>query len=144
ATPIRILLFVATLSITTQASITWMTGPQTTPHAGNLVTNGSFETGAPAAGQANWQYWATGTTLTPFSVPGGWTTSGASPAYAVWGNDASVPQRLKNSDDLPDGNVALYMGNSLPTFVNTAPTFSPDGSATFATNPTFFPNYVPP
>src|SRR5689334_640489 len=88
-----------------RASITFITGGPGCTQVGNLVTNGSFEVGAPAGGPANWQYWATGTTLTPFSSPPSWTTSGAGPSYAVWGNDGTPSQGLKGSDALPDGNA---------------------------------------
>jgi len=132
------------LTGTSRASITLITGGPGTTHAGNLVTNGSFELGAPASGTANQVYWATGTSLTPFSSPPGWTTSGASPAYAVWGNDGTVPPSLKGSDSLPDGKFALYMGNGTGASVNVAPTFNIDGSVTFASNPTFGPKYGAP
>ena len=74
-----------------------------TTHTGNLVGNGSFETGAPPNGTSNELYWATGTLLTPFAVPPGWTSSGGSTSYALWGNDATVPQSIQGSDGLPDG-----------------------------------------
>src|SRR4051812_13354631 len=85
-----------------------------TTHAGNLVNNGSFETAAPPSGTANELYWATGTALTPFAVPPSWTSSGGSSSYALWGNDATVPQSIQGSDGLPDGNAGLYFGNGAP------------------------------
>jgi hypothetical protein len=106
-----------------------------TTHAGNLVTNGSFEIGAPASGTANQLYWATGTSNTPFAVPPGWTSSGAPPSYAVWGNDATLPQSLRGSDDLPDGNAAVYFGNGAPVLVDQPPTFNANGSVSFPASP---------
>ena len=100
-----------------RASLTLASGLGTT-HAGNLVSNGSFETGAPPNGMANTVYWATGTALSPFAVPPGWTSSGATSSYALWGNDATVPQSIQGSDGLPDGDAALYFGNGAPVFVN--------------------------
>ena len=50
-----------------RASLTIASGLGTT-HVGNLVLNGSFETGSPPNGTANELYWATGTSLTPFAV----------------------------------------------------------------------------
>src|SRR4029079_5023854 len=58
------------------ASLTLGSGLGTT-HAGNLVTNGSFENGAPADGTSNWTYWATGTSHTPLLVPPGRASSRA-------------------------------------------------------------------
>ncbi|MBX7166938.1 MAG: PEP-CTERM sorting domain-containing protein [Pirellulales bacterium] len=103
-------------------------------HAGNLVTNGSFETGAPPSGST--YYWATGSALTPFAAPPGWTTSGDSPAYASWGNDNGAPLRLQGSDVIPDGSNALYFGNGGPVLPSQGPTFHANGSVTFPSTPT--------
>lgn len=114
-----------------------------TIHAGNLVANGSFETGAPPNGTANQLYWATGTSLTPFSVPPGWTSTGASSSYALWGNDATSPQSIQGSDGLPDGDAALYFGNGAPVLVDQPPTFNPNGTVSFPASPnltTFYAN----
>jgi len=108
-----------------------------TTHAGNLVVNGSFETGAPPSGTANQLYWATGTSLAPFAVPPGWTSSGAAPSYASWGNDATLPQSLKGSDALPDGNAAVYFGNGAPVLVSQPPTFNANGTVSFPSPPSF-------
>jgi len=119
-----------------QASLTLSTGLGTT-HAGNLVSNGSFETGAPPSGTSNELYWASGTALTPFSVPPGWTSSGSPTSYALWGNDATVPQSIQGSAGLPDGNAALYFGNGAPVLVTQPPTFHPNGTVTFPAAPSF-------
>lgn len=118
------------------ASLT-LTSSLGTTHAGNLVTNGSFETGAPPSGTANGLYWASGTSLTPFAVPPGWASSGATSSYAWWGNDATFPQSIAGSDGLPDGNAALYFGNGAPVLVNQPPTFNANGAVTFPAAPTF-------
>src|SRR3977135_1967145 len=88
-----------------RASLTLTSGVGTT-HAGNLVTNGSFEVAAPPDGAGNNFYWATGTSNTPFLVPPAWTSSGPSANAGQWGNDApGPPYRLKFSDVLPDGRA---------------------------------------
>jgi hypothetical protein len=112
-------------------------------HTGNLVANGSFETGAPPNGTANELYWATGTALVPFGVPPGWTSSGGPTSYALWGNDATVPQSIQGSDGLPDGNAGLYFGNGAPVLSNQPPTFNADGTVSFPSPPTFTTFYSP-
>jgi len=119
-----------------RASLTITTGLGTT-HAGNLVTNGSFETARPPDGTANTLYWATGTALTPFAVPPGWTSSGSPTSYALWGNDATLPQSIQGSDGLPDGDAALYFGNGAPVFVSQPPTFNANGTVSFPAPPSF-------
>ena len=114
-----------------------------TTHVGNLVTNGSFETGAPASGTANQLYWATGTALTPFAVPPGWSSTGAASSYASWGNDATISQSIKGSDALPDGNAAMYFGNGAPVFVSQPPTFNVNGTVSFPSPPAFTQFYAP-
>jgi len=114
-----------------------------TSHVGNLVTNGSFETAAPAPGISNEVYWASGTSLSPFAVPTGWTSSGGTTSYALWGSDGTVPQSINGSDGLPDGNTALYFGNGAPAFVNQSPTFNTNGVVSFASPPTFNIIYSP-
>ena len=124
-----------------RASLTLASGLGTT-HAGNLVANGSFEGGAPAFGIGNILYWATGTSLTPFAVPAGWTSSGSSSSYAFWGSD-TIPQTINGSDTFPDGNAALYFGNGAPVFVNQPPTFNPNGTVSFPSPPSFINNFSP-
>ena len=114
-----------------------------TTHTGNLVVNGSFETGAPPSGTANELYWANGTALTPFAVPPGWASSGGASAYALWGNDATLPQSIQGSDALPDGNAALYFGNGAPVLSSQPPTFNADGTVSFPSPPTFTTFYSP-
>jgi len=112
-----------------------------TTHAGNLVTNGSFENGAPADGTSNWTYWASGTSNTPLIVPPGWTSSGAPANYALWGNDGSPNYHMNFSAILPDGRIGMYFGNGAPVLVNQPPTFHPDGTVTFPNAPTFTNNF---
>ena len=114
-----------------------------TTHTGNLVGNGSFETGAPPNGTSNELYWATGTLLTPFAVPPGWTSSGGSTSYALWGNDATVPQSIQGSDGLPDGDAGLYFGNGAPVLSSQPPTFNADGTVSFPSPPSFTTFYSP-
>ncbi len=110
-----------------RASLTLNTGAQVATHAGNLVTNGSFETGAPAPGSANFVYWATGTTNLPFAVPAGWISSGQPQTYAFWGSDGPG-LGVNFSAALPDGAAGLYFGNGL-TAIDKTPTHNPDGTA---------------
>ncbi len=128
-------LLVAATTLPVHASLTLLSGPQTCTHAGNLVTNGSFENGSPGPGMANVQYWATGTTNTPFAVPPGWSSSGPAANYAQWGADSvSSPWSLRSSATLNDGNVGMYFGNGITTF-DQAPTFNADGSVSYPATP---------
>jgi hypothetical protein len=133
-------LFMANRSV--QAAFTQNTGAQIATPTGNLVTNGSFENGAPAPGNANQVYWATGTTNTPFAVPPGWTSSGQPSTYALWGSDAPAGG-LIFSDTIPDGQAAMYFGNA-DTTVSPAPTYGPNHNVTFGSPPTFTPSYGGP
>lgn len=118
-------------------------GPQLGVHPGNLVANGSFEVGAPPVGGAI-NYWATGTSNTPFAVPGGWSSSGSSNAYAYWGTtEASPPYRTGGSAVLPDGQAGMYFGNASAT-VDLPPTFQASRAVTFSGTPTFTPAYGSP
>lgn len=125
-----------------QASITQVIGPQSATHAGNLVVNGSFETGAPAPGLANLVYWASGTTNSPFAVPPGWTSSGQSASYAYWGSDGAG-LGVNFSAPLPDGQAGLYFGNGI-TSVDQAPTYGANGVVTWGSPPVFTPGYGGP
>lgn len=119
----------------------------------NLISNGSFEDSGWSAlgtstGQPSWVLTGTGTTLAgTVLVPDDWTTLGGPLNYAVWGNDSSVPgPGLRSSAPIPDGNLAVYMGNQ-GTFVSPAPSFGANGVITFPTPPVFThidpPNYTP-
>lgn len=124
-------------------SLTFLSGPAIGTHVGNLVTNGSFENGAPPPGFANQLYWATGTANTPFAVPPGWSSSGASGTYALWGSDGIAGQGIIFSDVLPDGKAGMYFGNGT-TGVSQTPTYHANGSVTFPSPPTFSPGYGAP
>ncbi len=130
------------LSAAANASLTLLSSPPPLTHIGNLVANGSFETGAPSPDGSKY-YWATGTTLTPFSVPGGWQSAGTQSTYASWGNDGPGTPHLQFSDTLPDGRNALYFGNAQTT-VDLPATYNADGTVTFPGNPTFSPQYGGP
>src|SRR5205085_5577723 len=123
----------------TQAAMTQNVGAQIATNAGNLVVNGSFETGAPAPGFANQLYWATGTTNTPFSVPPGWTSAGQPQTYALWGSDAPAAGII-NSDVIPNGQAALYFGNA-STSVSPAPVQAPNHTVSFGPAPSVPPSY---
>lgn len=124
------------------ATLNLLAGPQQGTHVGNLVTNGSFETGAPAPNTAGY-YWATGTGNAPFSVPPGWTSSGGPLNYALWYSTGSGPYQTNYSDNLPDGVSGLYFGN-LTTTIDKTPTWNGNGTVSFPSAPTFTPTYGQP
>jgi hypothetical protein len=107
-----------------------------TTHAGNLVSNGSFELGnitpAPPDGVHSNLF------VTP---PDDWTPFGAPIVGAVWGNDGVIPYRLKASDVLADQRLGVFFGTGTGTTVSPAPTFQPNGRVVFPLPPTF--NYAP-
>ncbi len=140
-TATALVLGLACMCTPAQASLTLTTGLGTT-HTGNMVANGSFESGAPTPDGARY-YWATGTTNTPFAVPIGWSSSGAAETYASWGNDGAGPARINGSDVFPDGRNGLYFGNLFAT-MDQQPTFHSDGKVTFTPPPTFVPDYGAP
>lgn len=123
-------------SLPAYGAMTLLSGPSSATHVGNLVTNGSFEIGAPAPGPANYVYWATGTAYTPYAVPAGWSASGSANNYAKWGSDGPSPVQLLGSDVLPDGQAGLYFGNYAGATSSLPPTFQPDGTVTFPGTPT--------
>lgn len=136
-TGVLIVLALALAIDSAQAAMTLLSGPPTCTHVGNLVTNGSFEVGSPGPGPAGKRFWATGTTLTPFAVPPGWSSVGPSTNYAYWGSDSPIaPHRLRFSDGVPDGQVGMYFGNGGST-VSPAPIYNGDGSVGFASTPNF-------
>lgn len=124
------------------ASLSLLSGPQQGTHVGNLVTNGSFENGA-APPNTLGQFWATGTTNTPFAVPPGWSSAGGANNYAMWYSTGTGPYRTNNSDYLPDGQSGLYFGN-LTTTVDQTPTWNANGTVSFPSAPTFSPVYGQP
>lgn len=117
------------------AGLTMLGGPPSGSHVGNLVTNGSFEVGAPANGFANAVYWADPAGV-PYAVPPAWSSSGAG-STAHWGNDSGSPYRLRSSDLLPDGRVGVDFQTTRNTTVSQPPTFHPDGRVTFPAPPVF-------
>lgn len=125
-----------------EASLVLSSGLGTT-QTGNLVANGSFENGAPAPGFANVNYWATGTTLTPFAIPAGWSSSGGASSYAYWGSDGTLPNSINGSDAIPDGSAAMYFGNGAPAFVDQPPTYNPNGTVSFPAAPNFTTLFSP-
>ncbi|MCC7204693.1 MAG: hypothetical protein IT441_06410 [Phycisphaeraceae bacterium] len=134
----------ACLPASVHASLTLLpAGPPLGTHVGNLVTNGSFEAGAPVpVGSIN--FWATGTGATPFSVPPGWQSAGDTQTYAYWGADApSAPYRIGGSAVLPHGQSGVYFGNGAAT-VDLLPAFQADRRVTFAGTPTFTPGFGQP
>lgn len=134
-------IFALALVPAAQASLSILSGPSIGSHVGNLVTNGSFEIGAPPPGAATYVIWPTGSLiLGPHGMPTGWSSSGAASSYGYWGSDfASPPYRLRTSDVLPDGQVAMYFGNAVAS-VDQPPNFAhPDGTVTFPATPNFTP-----
>ena len=128
-----------------RASLTLLpSGPMLGMHAGNLVTNGSFEFrnagGAPGPGATGSSvFWATGTAATPFAVPYGWSSSGGTNTYANWGGNLGMPVTFHGSAPLPDGLNAMYFGNGQGATTSLAPTFHPSGEVTFAGTPILQP-----
>lgn len=124
-----------------EASLTFIPGgPPLNPGA-NLVTNGSFEVGAPALGvQVPWA-----SPSTPgYAVPSGWLSSGVDGStYATWGSNGVVGQGIRGSAPFPDGISGMYFGN-LFTDVSVAPTFQPSGRVTFPSAPVFTPSFGAP
>lgn len=130
-------------AINAHGGLTLSTGLGTT-HVGNLVVNGSFEIGAPPGGNANLVRWATGTSLTPFGVPTGWSSFGSTNTYAAWGSSTVGPATIVGSDVFPDGGAAMYFGNGGPAFVNLPPTFNTNGTVSFPGTPAFNSFFGPP
>ncbi len=100
-------------------------------HVGNLITNGSFETGNPGTNLG----WTPGSHLGGYpgsevgSIPG-WTSSWPDGAYGWWGplGFATAP--------IPDGLNAVYFGNSFNT-AGASATIGSNGVISFSGTPTF-------
>ena len=127
------------------AQLTQLFGPPIGTHAGNLVTNGSFEfrdsAGLPGPGATGGSvFWATGTVNSPFAVPYAWTSSGGPNTYAGWGGNLGPPVTFHGSAPLPDGVNALYFGNGQGATTSLAPIFNPGGEVTFAGTPVVQPH----
>ncbi len=124
------------------ASLTLLSGPQQGTHTGNLVTNGSFEIGAPPPNAFGF-FWATGTSSAPFAVPTGWSSAGGPSNYARWYSTGTGPYQTNFSANLPDGAQGLYFGN-LTTTIDQAPTWNANGTVSFPAAPNFSPVYNQP
>lgn len=128
-----------------QASLVLLpSGPMLGSHAGNLVTNGSFEfrnaAGLPGPGATGSSVvWANSSTSPPLLAPYGWTSSGGANTYATWGGNLGSPVTHKGSAPLPHGVNALYFGNGQGAASSLAPIFHPSGEVTFAGAPTIMP-----
>lgn len=122
----------AIVSVTTGAAVRG-------DRASNLLTNGSFELRASGdPGPAIPVYWSgvdglhTESTLQAlvYTIPGWSQTSGVG-AYGIWGDSA-----LLKTDPCAHGVACVYFGNWV-TQPSPFPTFNSDGTATFASAPTF-------
>ena len=122
------------------ASLTFNPAPSALSHASNLVSNGSFESGAPPLGSP--VLWAVGASGGPASIPF-WNASGTPSSYGTWGG-AGVPGiGIRGSEVFPDGVAGLYFGNNV-TDVSQPPTYLPSGRVTFPSAPVFTPTFGGP
>ena len=103
----------------------------------NLITNGSFEADDGVA--TNGSYWATGTTLSPAMSLTGWSASGQSNSYAIWGSDGANGIRIQLSDVLPHGSNGVYFGGGIMASVTPLPTEAVNGQVTFVSTPVITP-----
>ena len=121
----------------------------------NLVVNGSFEEPhlengtdfmgfAPGVDGDGYYFISTGTTLTPFALPDGWTISGGGPdTYSRWGNNLNalpafnvpVAGQAWSSTEI-QGERSVYLGNGTPAEISETPEFMPDGEVIFSSPPT--------
>ncbi len=131
---------VLALSAHSHASITFIPGAGPLNNFSNLVTNGSFELGAPPAGAQI--FWAN-PSFPGNTVPPGWTASGTPSTYATWGSDPTTATGIRGSAPLPHGTNGLYFGNQF-TNVSSAPVHQPDGRVNFSSPPVFAPNFGGP
>lgn len=101
----------------------------------NLITNGSFEADGGVA--ANYSHWATGTTNSPIMLLTGWTASGQTDSYAVWGCDGFGGTKL--SAPLSHGTNGLYFGGGIMAAVIPFPVEANNGLVTFTSAPVIVP-----
>ena len=144
-------LLLASCAASVNASLNFNPVPPSLNRSANLVTNGSFEIGAPTFGTS--VFWATGATGGPSVIPG-WSSTGTPSTYATWGSSGVPGQGIRGSAPFPDGHNGVYFGNLstdvsvAPTIVNgkadVAPTFLPSGRVTFPTAPIFTPSFGGP
>lgn len=116
------------------AGVLSLTTGYTPNRTANLLSNGSFELGAPPA--LNYYFWVTGSTLGSSSlgkVPAGWISGGGTSAYGQWTDTAWAVK----SAALPDGIAGLYFGNQSVLGVSAIPTFNSDGTVGFSSAPFF-------
>ncbi|MFM9957879.1 MAG: hypothetical protein ACKVZJ_07370 [Phycisphaerales bacterium] len=131
---------VALLASEAPASLILLSAAAPLSQTGNLVTNGSFEIGAPAP--ASTVFWAN-PSFPGNTVPPGWAATGTPQTYATWGSDPTPATGIRGSAPLPHGTNGLYFGNFF-TDVSTAPTHLPTGRVNFSTPPVFTPSYGGP
>jgi len=125
---------VSGMSNSARAQLTLLpSGPMIADRSSNLVVNGSFE--LPGSGPGSLQpNWIAGSSAYQVTPPG-WTSSGSTSSYGVWGNDGPGAPRLRNSDFLPHGRNALYFGNGQTAMPLSAPIYNASGEVTFAGTP---------
>ena len=107
--------------------------------ATNLLQNGSFEIGHPGGGDA---FFVQGSFAGAIAVPIGWSSSGGGESYGTWVKGA---ERAADSDDFPDGDGGLFMGDWFVQSIDVVPTFAADGRVFFASAPrlVFRDGYAP-
>jgi len=130
----------------------------------NLVFNGSFEEphlengftfggGLPGVDGDGYYFLSPNTTLTPFAIPDGWTTSGGGvKTYGRWGNNYNaipagglpVSGQAFSSTEI-DGERSVYLGNFTPAEISETPEYMTDGEVVFTSPPTITlrPEYGP-
>ncbi|MDP2342189.1 MAG: OmpA family protein [Deltaproteobacteria bacterium] len=107
--------------------------------ATNLLQNGSFEIGHPGNGDA---FFVDGSFAGAIAVPLGWSSSGGGESYGTWVKGAA---RAADSDDFPDGDGGIFMGDWFVQSTDVVPSFDADGRVFFASPPrlVFRDGYAP-
>ncbi len=155
---ITLIIFFCNSAIVKAATPTIITGAEPLSRNSNLVINGSFEEPhldngndfgglLPGVDGDGYYYISTGTILTPFALPDGWTTSGGGPdTYARWGNNFNalpafnvpVAGQAWSSTQI-HGERSIYLGNQTPREISETPQFMPNGEVVFSSPPTILP-----